>query len=163
MTSRGSQADTYFQQHRHNTQNTQLLSSDSSGSSWSTPSSFLDPKEKARGLENKTELLSCEETEGNKSTSLDDIPIHHHAFCFPGGIVHHVSHLPTPHPRRGKTPESKAPGAGDQKLFLYTEETLLIVQLVTTYVSSSYPHLKIKCRRIILCNILVYILLIPFC
>jgi hypothetical protein len=54
-----------------------MLSSDSSGSSWSTASSrFPDPKEKAHGLQNKTELLSCEETEGNKSTSLDNISIH---------------------------------------------------------------------------------------
>jgi hypothetical protein len=86
MTTRGSRADAFFQQHRHNTQNTQLLSSDSSGSSLSiASSSFPDPKEKACGLENKTELLSCEETERNKSTSLHDIRIHHHAFCFPGG------------------------------------------------------------------------------
>jgi hypothetical protein len=97
------------------------MSSDSSGSSWSiASSSFPDPKEKACRLENKTESLSCEEIEGNKSTSLHDIRIHHHAFCFPGGIIRHLSNFPAPHPRRGKTPDSKAPGGGDRHLFLRT-------------------------------------------
>jgi hypothetical protein len=142
MTTRGSRADAYFQQHRHNTQNTQLLSLDSSGSSWSiASSSFPDPKEKACGLENKTELLSCEETEGNKSTSLHDIHIHHHVFCFPGGIVRHLSHLPAPHPRRGKTPDSKAPGAGDRQLFLRTARKY-------TYISAT-QELHYYCTQIL--------------
>jgi hypothetical protein len=80
---------------------------------------FPDQKEKARRLENRTELL-CEETEGKKSTSPDDHPIDHHAFCFPGGIVRHLSHLPGSHPRPGK-PAAIAPWAGDRQLFLRTE------------------------------------------
>jgi hypothetical protein len=120
---------------------------DSVGSPLSTASSqFPGQKEKARGLENETELL-CEGTEGNKITSPDGIPMHHHAFCFPGGIVRHLTHLPGPHPRPGKTTEAIAPQAGDQQLFLHTEENIPAYQqhknfVITANKSKDLPKAK---------------------
>jgi hypothetical protein len=77
---RGSPDDSYFQHHRHNTKKTQFLSSDSAGTPWSTTSSSFPNQKKAHRLENKTDLLR-EETDGNKSTSPDDILIHHQPFA----------------------------------------------------------------------------------
>jgi hypothetical protein len=119
----GSPTDGYFQHHCHNTQNTRLPTSDWSGSPWSTASSSFPDQKKKRHMDYKTkQSYLCEETEGNKSTSPDNIPIHHHAFCFPGCIVRHLPLLPGPHPRPGKTPAEIAPRTGDRQLFLRLQQ-----------------------------------------
>jgi hypothetical protein len=58
---------------------------------WSSFFKFPGQKDKRSGLETETKIL-CEEAQGNKSTSPDNITTHHHAFCFPGGIIGHLSH-----------------------------------------------------------------------
>jgi hypothetical protein len=53
---RGSPDDAYFQHHRHNTKNTQLLSSNSAGTPWSTTSSSFPDQKKGTQIRKQKQI-----------------------------------------------------------------------------------------------------------